>query len=119
MTGDLFGALDPIPDPASNPDRIAWRMLVEQTLPGLAPSRDWPIRLDHCFARVLLDNAVGEPWREAIPAPAWRNTPLNTLRAAIALGQGVIEGTEDLHALNAHSLALRCKSRPTAPTVLK
>lgn len=103
MTPDLFGH----PDPATDPDRIAWRKLVEQTLPELAPTRDWPIHLDHCFARVLLDNAVGGPWRDAIPAPAWKNTPEPTLQKAIALGEGVIDGTQDLHALNARSLMWR------------
>ena len=32
----------------------------ERRLPAAAPGRpDWPVRLDHCFARILLDNACG------------------------------------------------------------
>lgn len=103
MTANLFGW----PDPADDPDRIAWRRLVEQTLPGLAASRGWPIHEHHCFARVLLDNAVGRPWREAITPPAWRNAPLEVLRRAIALGEGLVSGDEDCYALNARSLAMR------------
>ena len=33
---------------------------------GARAGRSWPVHLDHCFARVLLDDACGRPWREAI-----------------------------------------------------
>ena len=106
MTPDLFGQIDPAGDPV----RIAWRKLVEERLPRAAQGQNWPIHLDHCFARVLLDTAVGQPWREKIPAPAWKNTPKEILEIAIALGEGVLDGTQNLSALNAQSLALRGKS---------
>ena len=108
VSQDLFGHTDP----ADDPDRLAWRQLVGQTLPDLAAERGWPIHLDHCFARVLLDNTVGKPWREQIPAPAWRNMPPQTLKAALALGDDIVNGTQDLAALNARSLALRGKANP-------
>lgn len=103
MSRDLFGQLDPATDPV----RLEWRAMVERTLPALARERMWPIQLDHCFARVLLDNAVGKPWREAIAAPAWKNAPPETLKAATSLGQAAIDGTEDLAVLNARSLMMR------------
>lgn len=86
-----------------------WRDLVGRRLPAAArdPRRDWPIRLDHCFARVLLDNACGRPWREVIVPPAWRHADEATLARAIALGEAVLDGAADLHALNQRSLALR------------
>lgn len=105
MSHDLFGVLDP----ATDPERLSWRTLVEETLPALASERGWPIHLDHCFARVLLDNTVGKPWREVIPSPAWRNTPKDALRTAIALGESVINGTNDLSLLNDRSLEMRGK----------
>lgn len=90
--------------------RQRWRMLVGQRLPQAAAERpDWPIRLDHCFGRVILDAVHGRPWREAIPAPAWRNMDIATLRRAVALGEAILDGSADLHALDAQSLRLRGK----------
>ncbi|WP_343346227.1 RNA 2',3'-cyclic phosphodiesterase [Sphingomicrobium sp. XHP0239] len=36
-----------------------WSELTREELPACAAERGWPIRFDHCFQRVLLDNAVG------------------------------------------------------------
>lgn len=98
--------------PLSDADEAAlrrtWRDLVERRLPA-AHRPDWPVRFDHCFARILLDNAVGRPWREAIAPPAWRNTPAPTLRRAVALGEAVLADRADLAALNRRSLELRGK----------
>jgi len=106
--------------PGSEPDaalRARWRDLVERRLPEAARSRpDWPVRLDHCFARILLDNALGRPWREAVRAPAWRNAPADRLAAALALGEAVLGDAADLAALNHRSLALRGRG-PAARSV--
>ena len=50
--------------------RARWLDLTRVTLPALAAVHHWPIRLDHCFMRVLLDNAVGGVWHHVIPRPA-------------------------------------------------
>lgn len=89
-------------------------------LPEAAQRRpDWPIRLDHCFGRVVLDAVYGRPWREAVRAPAWRNMAEAELRAAIALAEAIRDGRADLHDLNRRSLALRGRfradARPPAP----
>lgn len=91
--------------------RRRWRSLVERDLPEAArdPKCGWPVRFDHCFARILLDNAHGRPWREIVAPPAWLNTSENVLLLAIGLGEAVLEGRTDLHALNQHSLYLRRK----------
>ena len=36
-----------------------WLELTRGILPGLARSRVWPVRADHCFQRILLDAVVG------------------------------------------------------------
>ena len=93
--------------------RARWRELVERSLPEAARGRpDWPVRLDHCFARILLDNVVGRPWREAVAPPAWRTMPPDRLTEAVALGEAVLAGRADLAALNDRSLALRGKAGP-------
>ncbi|KQU23825.1 GCN5 family acetyltransferase [Methylobacterium sp. Leaf94] len=90
--------------------RLRWRDLVERRLPEAARP-DWPVHRDHCFARILLDNTCGGPWRESVPAPAWANLPLGQLAAATELGEAVLFGRADLRALNRRSLALRGKLR--------
>jgi len=110
MQHDLFDR----PDEARV--RLLWRELVNHRLPEAAATRDWPVRYNHCFARILLDVALGEPWRSAVKPPAWRNAPIDNLRAAIALGEQVLASEVDLHALNAQSLALRGRLRDTPAT---
>ncbi|MEM7662256.1 MAG: GCN5-related N-acetyltransferase [Pseudomonadota bacterium] len=92
------------------PVRAKWRRLVEIELPAEAKNRDWPVTEDHCFARILLDNAAGQPWRNAVKPPAWRNAPEELLTRAIDLGAACINGTESLQVLNENSLKLRGKA---------
>ncbi|MBH5322238.1 GCN5-related N-acetyltransferase [Erythrobacter sp. JGD-13] len=78
-------------------------------MPAAAPARHWPVRFDHCFQRILLDNACGQPWREVIAAPAYRNADAELLERAITLGERALAGDEDLAELNRESLRLRGK----------
>ena len=84
-----------------------WFALTRDRMPGLAQQRAWPVDQDHCFQRILLDNAVGEKWTTGIPAPAYRNAPDEVLERAIALGEAAIAGREDMAELNRNSLAWR------------
>ena len=47
-----------------------WFALTRERLPALARERDWPVSEDHCFMRILLDNACGGVWRDFVKAPA-------------------------------------------------
>jgi hypothetical protein len=83
---------------------------VGEVLPAAAAAHpDWPVSLDHCFARIVLDNVYGCPWREAIRPPAWRNMEDAALARAVALAEAIAAGEADLAALNARSLRLRGK----------
>ncbi|WP_238183843.1 GNAT family N-acetyltransferase [Methylobacterium trifolii] len=106
--GPLFGTA------ASRPEQQArWRRLVDSLLPEAARTRpDWPVRLDHCFARILLDNACGGPWRESVAPPAWANMPEARLSCAIELGEAVLAGRADLALLNRRSLQWRGSLKP-------
>lgn len=86
-----------------------WMELTRQVLPGLATERDWPVRHDHCFQRILLDHMAGGPWRETIAAPAYRNMAPSQLRAAIALAEAARDGALDLREANTRSLRWRGK----------
>jgi len=91
--------------------RTRWRDLVDRDLPKAADEHtDWPVYLNHCFARILLDNAVGQFWRDVITPPAWRNTPLPVLQTAIDLGDSILADETDIWALNDASLNMRGKA---------
>lgn len=119
---DLFGpeAAPTTPKLVSG-DRARWRDLVEVRLPEAARRRpDWPVHRDHCFARILLDNACEGPWREGVAAPAWANMPAERLAAATALGHAVLAGGTDLALLDRRSLRWRGRAPPPpAPEVLE
>lgn len=93
-----------------------WNDLYKKRLPALAKNKDvsqkkWPVQLDHCFARIILDNAIGgdKPWNQVIKSPAYKNMTQEQLKDAIALGEKLATGEEDLVALDEKSLALRGK----------
>lgn len=89
--------------------RQRWRELISDRMPEAATVNKWPVAFDHCFARILLDNTIGEPWRNVIPPPAWKNTPIRTLARAISLGELALEHPHLLSEFNSRSLALRGK----------
>lgn len=97
-----------------------WTDLYRKTLPALAKSRDsaqprWPVFLDHCFARIILDNAIGisKPWAEVLKAPAVKNMNTSQLIAAIELGEKIATGEVNLVELDERSLELRGKKSKT------
>lgn len=96
--------------------REQWNHLYRTQLPALAKAKDaaqpkWPVQLDHCFARIILDNAVGKdrPWNQVLKSPAYKNMSREQLDSAIALGEKLSRGEEDLVALDERSLSLRGK----------
>lgn len=90
--------------------RSRWLHLIRVELPDAAAERpDWPIRLDHCFARVILDTVCGQPWRKVVQAPAWRRMPVPKLTEAVTLAEAILSNAADLSALNARSLTMRGK----------
>ncbi|RYY16104.1 MAG: GCN5-related N-acetyltransferase [Alphaproteobacteria bacterium] len=92
--------------------RVArWLALTRITLPGFAVEHRWPIRLDHCFMRVLLDNAVGGVWHHTIARPAIKHADAETLERAIALGEGAMREPSRLAMLNRCSLEWRRLAR--------
>ena len=86
-----------------------WLELTRHTLPSVARGRGWPVHLDHCFQRILLDNAVGGFWRDHIVSPAYRNAPDDILARAVDLGEAALAGEADMATLNTNSLRWRGK----------
>lgn len=93
-----------------------WRYLYQEYLPALAAAKDsaqpqWTVHLDHCFARIVLDNAIGvdSPWTEKIKSPAIKNMTATQLQTAIDLAEKLATGEANLFELDQKSLQLRGK----------
>lgn len=103
--------------------RARWDYLYRTRLPELARAKHdsqpkWPVSLDHCFARIILDNTVGaitsvpsfaetstvKPWNTVIRAPAIRNMTAAQLSAAISLAEQIETGAAVLTELDSRSL---------------
>ncbi|MHA6724103.1 GCN5-related N-acetyltransferase [Sphingomonas sp. RS2018] len=85
-----------------------WLTLTREVLPGLAVARDFPVRADHCFQRILLDHACGGVWYDAIAGrPAYACADQAILACAVATGEAVVRGDVDVALLNRRSLAWR------------
>ncbi|KIC48790.1 hypothetical protein [Tateyamaria sp. ANG-S1] len=90
--------------------------LTREVLPQMAADqgRTWPVRNDHCFQRIVLDNICGGVWYDHIDRPAYKHLTPAKAQAAVALCNDIISGRADLHALNRQSLAWRGKLRDRA-----
>ena len=104
---DLVG----LGQPEAENQRRRWLELTQVTLPAMARAARWPIRLDHCFMRVLLDNALGGVWHHTVARPAIRHLSPAQLDAALALGATIVADPARLPELNRRSLAWRGKTR--------
>jgi hypothetical protein len=85
-----------------------WLELTRVRMPAVATARRWPVTADHCFQRILLDNACGGAWYKHVDGrPAYRCATPALLARAVALGEDVLAGTTDLGVLNRRSLRWR------------
>lgn len=98
--------------------RKRWTHLYKDYLPALAKARDpvqqaWPVHLDHCFARIVLDNAVGvdRPWTKVVRQPAVNYMSAAQMKEAVMLAEKLASGEADLGVLNERSLHFRGKKR--------
>ncbi len=91
-------------------DITLFKQLTERVLPQIAKEQQWPVRFDHCFKRICLDNAFGGVWHHYIKRPAERNLHEPELTQAISIAEQLISsGFPALHRLNRNSLRWRGK----------
>merc|ERR1719201_308864 len=109
---------------AASPEREAlekrWFDLMKQELPAAARGEEgWPIRLDHCFMRVALDNAFGQCWYEVLDQRkgAVKSMSDAQLQGAVAVAEAMLKNGKSLVVeMNMESLRFRKKGpfRPAA-----
>ena len=90
-----------------------YRSLVDVELPRAAREQGWSLTQNHCFGRVLLDDAVDGCWYDHLDrraGPAYRQLDDDRLSSAVALGTRLLdEGDRLLRELDGRSLAWRGK----------
>ena len=89
-----------------------YRSLVREQLPAAARAQRWVLRDDHCFGRVLLDDAVGGCWYDVLDRrrTAFLQLDDDQLARAVELAERLlVEGDALLRELDARSLAWRGK----------
>lgn len=82
--------------------------------PAAAKAGGYPIRLNHCFLRVVYDNLFGARWQTKLAKgkPAIRQLTDAQLERAIEIGQAVIDDKATCVELNRKSLDWRGKVGP-------
>jgi hypothetical protein len=92
--------------------RAEYKRKVNEELPEEAQSSDgWPIHLDHCFGRVVLDNLFEDEWYSHIDGrPAYENLTKDELQQAIQIADKMLkDGKPVVEELNENSLRWRGK----------
>mgnify|MGYP001354530634 CR=1 FL=1 len=85
--------------------------LTKQVLPMMASDKklQWPVKYDHCFQRIVLDNICNGSWYDHLERPAYKHLSRNQALKAVQLCEDIIAGRADLNALNRQSLLWRDK----------
>ncbi|MDB9528913.1 hypothetical protein PN498_23170 [Oscillatoria sp. CS-180] len=83
--------------------------LVNRQLPAAAQKGGYPVRFNHCFARIILDNICGCEWYQVIEKPAYKNMTEEQLQQAIALGKTFLVDPQACVEANQTSLRYRNK----------
>ena len=90
-----------------------YRQLVLTELPERARVERWVVTADHCFGRIVLDNALGGCWYDLLGrrgGPAFTRLDDEQLTRAVAVAESVAAGGDEvLRPLNDRSLAWRGK----------
>ena len=90
--------------------RAEYDRKVNEELPAQAQNSDgWPIHLDHCFGRVVLDNLFGDEWYSHVDdRPAYKHLSHTELQEAIEIADRMLtEGKPLVEELNRNSLRWR------------
>lgn len=116
----MIAMTDPVAStPESDPTdqlthlRNRYLNLTNQVLPQLASQRQFPVRFNHCFQRIILDNLFGCCWYEVLnqrQGAAYRQLTETQLKQAIDIAEALINQPDSyFQQLNRNSLHWRGK----------
>lgn len=82
-----------------------YKDLTGKIMPELAKSEktEWPVRIDHCFQRIVLDAICDGVWYDHIARPAYKHLSDAQALRAVQLCEDIISGRVDLAELNRKS----------------
>lgn len=83
--------------------------LINRRLPEAASSGSYPVRFNHCFARIILDNVCGCEWYRVIDKPAYKHMSQDQLKQAISLGEEFLADPQTCFTAHRTSLQYRGK----------
>ena len=91
--------------------RVRYLALINHQLPEKAKHVSLPVRFNHCFARIVLDNLFEDCWYNHLSRkqPAYKQLNETQLEKAIALAESMLEHPERVSGLNDNSLSWRGK----------
>lgn len=93
--------------------RDRYLQLTNHILPQLAQQRSFPVKANHCFQRILLDNLFGQCWYQVLhrgKEPAYKQLTATQLQQAIALAEAIMTQPDAyIQQLNHNSLRWRGK----------
>lgn len=85
--------------------------LINNQLPAIAKQTSMPVRFNHCFARIVLDNLFEDCWYSHLSRkqPAYKQLNVEQLERAIAIASAMLNRPDTATALNRNSLQWRGK----------
>ena len=93
--------------------REKYLALINRELPAQAQKRQFPVRFNHCFTRIILDNLFNCCWYEALDrqkGAAYKQLSVEQLQQAIDLAEAIINRPDTyIQQLNQNSLRWRGK----------
>ncbi|MEX0370483.1 MAG: hypothetical protein AB3N09_07605, partial [Tateyamaria sp.] len=94
-----------------------YRQQTGSVLPSMEQSDPsaWPVNVDHCFQRIVIDAVGGGVWTDHRRRPAYIHLDAKQAEHAVDLSEALVEGRADIWELNAASLAARAARRAQPP----
>ena len=92
--------------------RQQYLSLINQQLPEKAKHTAMPVRFNHCFGRIVLDNLFQDCWYNHLSRkqPAYKQLDELQLRRAIAIATDMLQSPKLATELNRNSLVWRKKA---------
>ena len=87
--------------------------LINHQLPEKAKQVTMPVRFNHCFARIVLDNLFQDCWYNHLSKkqPAYKQLNAEQIRTAITIAHTMLNNPESAIAFNQNSLKWRGKAQ--------